>query len=77
MEAEHRAGQAAGPGPGHERGAGDWQHYQSPRDILAAVARQNQGQQPPGPPGQASAPPRSADDELHEPVIAGARHREA
>ena len=40
MEAELREGK--NQPTGHERGAGDWQHYQSPRDILAAVARQNQ-----------------------------------
>ena len=45
MEAELREGKQEPAG--HERGAGDWQHYQSPRDILAAVARQNQ----PRPPG--------------------------
>ena len=55
MEAEHREGQGAAA-PGHERGAGDWQHYQSPRDILAAVARQNQAQ-PPGPPSSSGQPP--------------------
>ena len=45
MEADLRDGK--GQPAGHERGAGDWQHYQSPRDILTAVARQNQ-QKPPG-----------------------------
>ncbi len=33
-----------------ERGAGDWQHYQSPSEVLKAVAQRK----PPGPPG----PPR-------------------
>ena len=45
MEADLRDGKSQPAGP--ERGAGDWQHYQSPRDILTAVARQNQ-LKPPG-----------------------------
>lgn len=35
-----------------ERGVGDWQHYQSPSEVLKAVAQRK----PPGPPGPPRAP---------------------
>lgn len=38
-----------------ERGAGDWQHYQSPSEVLKAVAQRK----PPGPPGPPG-PPKAA-----------------
>ena len=56
-----------------ERGAGDWQHYQSPSEVLKAVA-QRKAPGPPGPPGPHRAslpgPPRppssSGVDLLHD-----------
>ncbi|KAK9863041.1 hypothetical protein WJX84_006299 [Apatococcus fuscideae] len=36
-----------------QKGAGDWQHYQSPSAVLSAIAR---AQQPPGPPGPPAGP---------------------
>lgn len=43
-----------------ERGAGDWQHYQSPSDVLKAVA-QRKPPGPPGPPRAPSGPPAGGD----------------
>ncbi|KAL0027994.1 hypothetical protein WJX79_009299 [Trebouxia sp. C0005] len=50
MEADARQKHQTAQLQEKERGAGDWQHYQSPSEVLKAVAQRK----PPGPPG----PPR-------------------
>lgn len=41
-----------------ERGAGDWQHYQTPKEVLSQVAARNR--QLPGPPGPPPQKPAQA-----------------
>ena len=41
-----------GPPDARERGAGDWQHYQSPKEILSQVAARERLPGPAGPPQQ-------------------------
>ncbi|KAL3158078.1 hypothetical protein ABBQ32_011684 [Trebouxia sp. C0010 RCD-2024] len=52
MEADARLKRQRAQQQEKERGVGDWQHYQSPSEVLKAVAQRK----PPGPPG----PPRAS-----------------
>ena len=46
--------EAAAAAASKQKGAGDWQHYQSPSAVLSAIASRARG--PPGPPGPPSGP---------------------
>ncbi|KAL3136817.1 hypothetical protein ABBQ38_005530 [Trebouxia sp. C0009 RCD-2024] len=52
MEADARLKRQTAQQQEKERGVGDWQHYQSPSEVLKAVAQRK----PPGPPGPPRAP---------------------
>ncbi|DBA76098.1 hypothetical protein WJX77_005947 [Trebouxia sp. C0004] len=52
MEADARQKNQTAQLQEKERGAGDWQHYQSPSEVLKAVAQRK----PPGPPGPPKGP---------------------